>query len=69
METMKIQMDECKTCKVTAHQMYIDFLDRVILIANNNNNKNNKNEDKNEEDTSSASVGKYLCYCLEHNKK
>ncbi|CAG2207414.1 unnamed protein product [Mytilus edulis] len=55
METMKIQMDECKTCKVTAHQMYIDFLDRVILIANNNN-KNNKNEDKNEEETSSASV-------------
>ncbi|VDI49003.1 Hypothetical predicted protein [Mytilus galloprovincialis] len=54
METMKIQMDECKTCKVTAHQMYLDFLDRVILIGNNNNN--NKNEDKNEEETSSASV-------------
>ncbi|XP_052074680.1 uncharacterized protein LOC127712352 isoform X1 [Mytilus californianus] len=56
METMKIQMDECKTCKVTAHQMYLDFLDRVILIANNNNNKNNKDDDKNEEETSSASV-------------
>ncbi|CAC5397013.1 unnamed protein product [Mytilus coruscus] len=55
METMKMQMDECKTCKVTTHQMYLDFLDRVILIANNND-KNNKNEDNNEEETSSASV-------------
>ncbi|XP_071177938.1 uncharacterized protein [Mytilus edulis] len=55
METMKIQMDECKSCKVTRHQMYLDFLDRVILIANNGN-KNNKDEKNKEEEKSSASV-------------
>ncbi|XP_071180849.1 uncharacterized protein [Mytilus edulis] len=55
MESMKIQMVGCKTCKVTAHQMYLDFLDRVILIANNNNNKN-KDENSKEEPSSSPGV-------------
>ncbi|CAG2207416.1 unnamed protein product [Mytilus edulis] len=50
METMKIQMVGCKTCKVTAHQMDLDFLDVVIVIVNNGN-KNDKDDE-----TSSASV-------------
>ncbi|VDI18101.1 Hypothetical predicted protein [Mytilus galloprovincialis] len=50
METMKIQMVGCKTCKVTAHQMDLDFLDIVIVIVNNDN-KNNKDDE-----TSSGSV-------------
>lgn len=51
METMKIQMVGCKTCKVAAHQMDLDFLDVVIVIVNNGN-KNDKDVE-----TSSASVG------------
>ncbi|CAG2207415.1 unnamed protein product [Mytilus edulis] len=55
METMQIQMVGCKTCKVTAHEMYLDFLDRVVLIGNNDN-KNNKYENIKGEEPSSARV-------------
>ncbi|XP_052074688.1 uncharacterized protein LOC127712354 [Mytilus californianus] len=48
MDTMSIQMSQCRcddpncrTCKPTAHDMYIEFLDRVITIGRNNNNNNN----------------------------
>lgn len=66
METMQIQMVGCKTCKVTAHEMYLDFLDRVVLIGNNDN-KNNKYENIKGEEPSSArvhDVGKLIILCI-----
>lgn len=73
MDTMRIQMSQCncndpncRTCKPTAHDMYIEFLDRVITIGrnNDNNNDNDKNNDAVKQDieekSSSASVGKLV---------
>lgn len=71
MDTMNIQMSQCncnypncRTCIPTSHDMYIEFLDRVIAISGNNNNDNDKNNDAEKENikdkSSSASVGKYV---------
>lgn len=61
----------CRTCKPTAHDMYIEFLDRVITIGkNNDNNDKNSGADKQDikEKSSSASVGKsVLFYAFAHS--
>ncbi|XP_052074689.1 uncharacterized protein LOC127712355 [Mytilus californianus] len=63
LETMTIQMDECRCsnvpncrkCIATLHQMYLDFL-RILIGNNKNNNNNNNGKDAIKEESSSASV-------------
>ncbi|XP_063397403.1 uncharacterized protein LOC134681688 [Mytilus trossulus] len=63
MDTMSIQMSQCncnnptcRTCIPTSHDMYIEFLDRVITIGRNNDNNNDAVKQDIEEKSSSASV-------------
>lgn len=66
MERMTIQMSKCscdnttcRPCIPTSHDMYLEFLDRIIAIGSINNYKTNGNNNDNEDiEEESSSVGK-----------
>lgn len=65
MNAMSIQMSQCscddpncRICKPTAHDMYIDLLKSVITTIGDNDNNDENDNKSNQEDVSSSSVGK-----------